>query len=113
MGTYFAATSRHWPFDAGLRAADVPIAGLESQPEPSRHCRETYRGTNLVRARFIVTTRIGSCVGQSDDLPTDAVVPRRVTAAVLAHSPQCECRDYIGTVVDYLTITIDEDGEGA
>jgi hypothetical protein len=60
MGTYFAATSRHWPFDAALSAADVPITGVEPQPEPSPHC---YRGRKFVPARFIVTARIGSCVG--------------------------------------------------
>ena len=59
MGTHFAAIS----FDAALSAADVPIAGVESQPEPSPHCRETYRGTKLVPARFIMTARTGSCVG--------------------------------------------------
>ena len=48
MGTHFAAIS----FDAASSAVDVPIAGVES-----------HRDTKFVPARFIVTTRIGSCVG--------------------------------------------------
>jgi hypothetical protein len=64
MGTYFAARSWHWPFDAALSATDVPIAGVES-----------HRGTKSVPPRFIVTTRIGSCVGSpATSFPVRSVI---------------------------------------